>query len=143
MFFLFCPSDFFFLFFWGDICVLRDSKFSTKKKRKKRKKSSAGVYTTRVQNFRVYISKTAWTFGSLWGKRAKIRHRLVITWFQCRFDFGRQIWLNIGPTQSVLRIFARNFVQTCPGAPGSGSFRKKNDKYFFLPTETPDYYLPF
>ena len=33
-----------------------------------------------------------------------------------------------GPTQSVLRIFARNFGQTCPRAPRSRSFRKKKGK---------------
>ena len=83
-------------------------------------------------NFRVYLSKTARTFGLLYSKRAKSRFRLVITWFQCRFDFGRQLRLNTGPSQSVLRIFARNFVKTCLGVPGSGSFRKKAD--FFLLT---------
>ena len=38
------------------------------------------------------------------------------------------MWLNIGPKQSVLRIFARNFVQTWLEAPGSGSSRKKRGK---------------
>ena len=33
--------------------------------------------------------------------------------------------LNIGPTQSVLEVFALNAVQTCLGAPGRGLFRKK------------------
>ena len=33
---------------------------------------SAGAYKTRTQNFRVYLSKTAWTFGPVCGKRAKI-----------------------------------------------------------------------
>ena len=37
--------------------------------------------------------------------------------------------LTCGPTQSVLRIFARNFVQTCLGAPGSGLSRK--NIYFY------------
>ena len=38
------------------------------------------------------------------------------------------------PTQSVLRIFAGNFVQTYLGATGSGSFRKKMlIIFFFLP----------
>ena len=34
-----------------------------------------------------------------------------------------EVQVNIGPTQSVLRTFARNFVQTCLGEPESGSFR--------------------
>ena len=55
----------------------------------------------------------------------KLRLRIVITWFQCRFDFGRSVRLHVGPTQSVFRMFARNFVPTCFGAPGSGMVRKK------------------
>ena len=35
--------------------------------------------------------------------------------------------------QSVLRSFARKFVQTCLGAPGSGWSRKKKAIFFFLP----------
>ena len=35
-------------------------------------------------------------------------------------------WLNIGPTKRVLRFFARNFAQTCLGAPERGCFRQKN-----------------
>ena len=62
----------------------------------------------------------------------KLRLRIVITWFQCRFDFGHYIRLNIGPAQSV-RIFARNFVRACLGAPGSGSFRKKMRKKNIFP----------
>ena len=54
----------------------------------------------------------------------------MITWFQCTSDLGRHVWLNIGPTQSVLRIFVRNIVETCLGVPGSGSFRKKWEKTF-------------
>ena len=46
--------------------------------------------------------------------------RIAMTWFQCRLDFGRQILLNIGLAQSVLRIFALTFVQTSLGAPGNG-----------------------
>ena len=65
-------------------------------------------------------------------KVQKSRLRIVITWFRCRVDFGRLVWLNIGPTQSVLRMFALNFVQTLLGAPGSGSFRKKIDHFFFF-----------
>ena len=55
----------------------------------------------------------------------KSRLGIVITWFQGIFEYEHWIWLNIGPTQSVLRFFARNFVQTCLGAPGSGWSRKK------------------
>ena len=60
-----------------------------------------------------------------------LRLRVVITWLQCRFDFGRYIWLNISPTQSVLRIFARNFVQACLGVPESDSFRKNGGREMF------------
>ena len=41
----------------------------------------------------------------------------------------------IVPTQSVLRIIALNFVKTCLGAPGSGSFRK-NVSFFLLAVNT-------
>ena len=71
----------------------------------------------------------------------KLRLRIESTWFHCRLDFGRYTWLDIGPTQSVLRIFAQNFVQTCLGAPGNGSFWKKMRKKGFLATETPDYFF--
>ena len=59
------------------------------------------------------------------------RLRQVNTWFQCKFQFGRYIWLKIGPTQSVLGIFAWNYVQTCLGAPGSGSLKKKRPFFSF------------
>ena len=47
--------------------------------------------------------------------------------------------LSFGSTLSVLRIFARNFEETCRGAPGSGSFRKKMGGKSILRTEMPDY----
>ena len=47
--------------------------------------------------------------------------------------FVHKFDIDLGPTQSVLRIFARNSVQTCLGAPGRGSSRKKMGN-FFLPT---------
>ena len=35
--------------------------------------------------------------------------------------------LDVGPTQSDLRIFARRFLQTCLGVPGTDSFRNQNE----------------
>ena len=80
-----------------------------------------------------HLSTTVWTFGLLCGKVQRSRLRLVITWFQGRFDFR----LNVSPTLSVLLgIFARTFVQICLGVPGSVSFRKyaRTSCDFFLPT---------
>ena len=76
----------------------------------------------------------AWTFGPLCGERANITASHRNTWFQRRLDFGRYTRLNIYPTRSVLRIFARNVVQTCLGAPGGGarSETKWEQKYFSL-----------
>ena len=66
-------------FFVGNVGSLETQIYILKKKiwRKKRKKAktpffvkgSAGVHETRVQNFRVYLSKTAWTLNSegIWG----------------------------------------------------------------------------
>ena len=44
-------------------------------------KGSEGAHYTRVQFFRVYLSKTARTFGLLSGKVQKSRLGIVITWF--------------------------------------------------------------
>ena len=72
-----------------------------------------------------------WSFVRLSAKLAAWhRNYLVLVYIR----FWSLIWLNIGPTQSVLRIFARNFVQTCLGAPASGLSKKKNGSFFFLPT---------
>ena len=65
---------FLFVFFPPDICVfffgysdLKGSHVSGEKKKKQTEKKivngSPGAYGTRVQKFRVYLSKTAWTFG--------------------------------------------------------------------------------
>ena len=57
-------------------------------------------------------------------------------------NFRRQIWLDVGPTQSDLRIFERFVLQTRLGVPGTGSFRKNENKWF-LQTETPHHYRLF
>ena len=51
---------------------------------------SAGPIKRVVQNV-VYLSKTAWTFGSMCGKRAKIAasHRNYLVSAKGLFDFGR------------------------------------------------------
>ena len=53
-----------------DIWVKRDPIFPAKKQTIVN--GSPEAYKTRVQKFRVYLSKTGWTFGPLCGKRAKI-----------------------------------------------------------------------
>ena len=52
-----------------DICVLRGPRFPGEKEKKDN--GSEGAYKTRVQNFRVYLSKMAWIFGPVCGKHAK------------------------------------------------------------------------
>ena len=52
---------------------------------------------------------------------------LVIAWFQYGISFRREIWLDVGPTQSDLRIFAWKKIQACLWVPAVGSFRRKND----------------
>ena len=68
---------------------LKESHISGEKKSKKDPfvNGSAGAYKTRVQNCRVYLSKTAWTCGRLCGKRAKIMapHRNYLVSVQKRF----------------------------------------------------------
>ena len=44
-------------------------------------KGSAGAHQAHVQNFRAYLSKTAWTLGILCGKVQKSRLGIVIIWF--------------------------------------------------------------
>ena len=44
------------------------------------------------------------------------------------------IWLNTGPTLSVIRMFAPNFLRACLGAPESVSARKEDMPFFFSPT---------
>ena len=69
-----------FCFFW-DIWVLRDPTFPAKNKNKNEKKTFVkGSAGARVQFSKVYLSKTAWTFGFLCGKVQKSRLGIVIPW---------------------------------------------------------------
>jgi len=80
----------------------------------------AGTRRTRVQTVRIYLLKTAWTFGLLCGNTCILRSYVVITLFQYGINFRRQLWLGIGPAQSDLRILAWNVLQTCLGVPAIG-----------------------
>ena len=51
------------------------------------------------------------------------------------------VWLNIGPTQSDIRIFVWNVLWACLGVPGTGL--KYMKRKWFLPTERPEHYWPF
>ena len=67
----------------------------------------------------------------------KWRLRLVFTWFQCGFDFGRSKWANYW-SYVLRRIFGRNFVHTLEQLEAARP--EKNSDLFFSTTETPDYY---
>ena len=110
-FFLFFPSKIF--FFEGGIQVLRDPKFPAKKKEVN---SWVGAHRTRAisqglisKKRRDHLDLSAENMGNL-------RSYVVITYFQNGINFGRKIWLDIGPAQSDLRIFAYFFLQTCLGS---------------------------
>ena len=56
--------------------------FSARKKKEREVRPRDGhVEHVRVQKFRIYFSKTAWTFGILRVKTSKNRYFLQITWF--------------------------------------------------------------
>ena len=80
--FFFSPDIWVFVFLGHS--GLKGSHISSEKKRKTKKplrKDSAGAHWTRVQNFRVYLSKAVWTFGLLCGEVQKSRLGVVVTWF--------------------------------------------------------------
>ena len=57
--------------------------WTKEQKQKNPRKSGAGmgIMQNRGANFRVYLSKKAWTFGLVSVKMNKIRYFLEITWF--------------------------------------------------------------
>ena len=65
----------------------------------------------RVQNFRVYLSRTAWTLRLLCVKMIKIRYSLRITWFQSSIQFFRQILLNVGHRQVRFYVSHETFYR--------------------------------
>ena len=76
-----CFRQIFWVFiFFLDIRVLVDLTFPAKKKKKNRKKLGRGTLNM-CANFRIYLSKTAWTFKLLCGKVQKSRLGNVISWF--------------------------------------------------------------
>ena len=84
-YFLFPAGYWGFCIFW-DVWVLNDPTFLAKKIIIAQ--DSAGATRAKLQG---HLSKTAWTFGLLCVKRAKITvstGNFAFTWFQCRFDFG-------------------------------------------------------
>ena len=104
----------------------------------------AKTHGIRVQTISIYLQTMAWTFWTF------VRKTWVICNLHCGIkNFGRSIWLDIGPTQSNLWILARKFVQTRLGAPAIDLFLLLYTwKYVYIgsimfPTETPDHYWPF
>ena len=84
-----------------------------------------------MQNFRVISQKRRGHLDFCALNVQKSRFPLVILrllGFSVDSILGVKRDLNSGPTQSALRTFARNLVQTSIGAPGSGSSRKKKKK---------------
>ena len=81
--------------FW-DICVLRDPTFPAKKKEKKDPYRVREGHITLVCNFSGFISQKRRGHLEVCAvSMKKSLLRIVITWFQCRFDFGRWIWLTL------------------------------------------------
>ena len=120
-------------FFW-DIWVLRDPTFSANKNKNKKKtfvkRLSKGTLNT-CAKFQVLTLKSGvdiWTYVRLSAKITAWHCNYLVLAF-IRF-WALNLWLNIDPTQSALRFFARNFVQTCLGAPGSGWSGKKSVIFF-------------
>ena len=64
---------------WTTLVQLLSAKL--KEEEKNAGRASGWACRTRVQNFRVYLSKTAWAFGILCGKISNIRYFLHVTWF--------------------------------------------------------------
>ena len=110
--------------------VLRGIPHFQRKKKKHSYRARQGRSRHVCNNSGSYLSKTAWTFGLLCGEVQESRLRIVMTWFQCTFDLGRSILFNIGPTQSILRIFAYKQALEHLEAVRSA----KNGRFFFLLT---------
>ena len=125
--FLFYPRQklVFFCIFWGESLGLKGSHISDENKKEKYTYSLTvpqGHIKHVCKFFRVsYLSKTASALGPLCGKRAKITasHRNYLFSVYIRF-WALNMTFNIGPAQPIF--------ETCLGAPGSGSFTKKNRK---------------
>ena len=108
--------------------VLRTTKYIRRKKLKEPPPGDqVSGWTCRicVQNFRVYLLKTAWTFKLLCGKHVYFTQLLEITWFQCRIEFLRYVLPNIEHRQvRSSNACVKRF--TC-----SRLIQKKNEKQFF------------
>ena len=109
-------------------------------KKKKTDVRPLGRQRTRVQNFRVYLLKTAWTFGRLCGKSVSFAWSCL---WVLSFSIGRHIRLSIGPTQSDLRILREPFGRRALEYLQSGRSEKNVKTKCCFPTETPDHYWPF
>ena len=78
-----------------------------KKKNPPRGQASEWTYRTRVQNFRVYFSRMAWTFGLLCGKMCNLRSVRALVSFSIGSTLGDEVIP--GPTKSDLRSICANF----------------------------------
>ena len=129
--FFFVPPDtcFFFCIYW-DIWVLKKSHISSKKQNKtQRARQGHSKHERKIPGSVPQKRRGSLDFGVEYCKNHGYASYLL--GFSVDSILGVTL-LNIGPTQSVLRIFEQNIVRTCTGAPGSGSFRKKL-VMFFLP----------
>ena len=101
-----------------------------------------GQIKTCVQNFRVYLPKTAWTFGPLCGKRAKITtsHRNYLVSVLIRF-FGVKYDL-IVVLRSQFFEYMRETLYKHALEHLEAACSEKNGEPYFPPTKTPDHYWP-
>lgn len=108
--------------------TLSETIISRRKKNKTKApfiKASGRAHKIRMQNF---IPKSLKHDVNIWAFVWKTRvlcSCLVVTEFQYRISFGRQKRLDIGLSQSNLRIFERFDLQARLGVPKTDSFRHK------------------
>ena len=94
--------------------LLRPNIFGGKRKEKNLPwRTALGIdYSIRVQNCRVYLLKTAWTLGLLCGNGyivCMVTINYLVSVYVQHWAMNTTV-LNVGPTQSDLRIFARNVL---------------------------------
>ena len=123
---------------FGDIWVLRDPTFpATKEKKHIRNGLSRGTWNTCAKFQGVSLKNGVDMYLDFCAINCKNHGCFAseLVGFSVDSILGFKYDGLIVPTQSVLRIIALNFVKTCLGAPGSGSFRK-NVSFFLLAVNT-------
>ena len=114
-------------------CVLGDKKFPPEKNTKTSTAWQGLILIGCVQTIRISKKWREHLYLAFCAvKVQKIKRCLGIT-FSIQSSVGVKcdlIYFEEGPTQSDLRIFARNVLQPCLGVPATGLFRQQNEKRF-------------